>query len=102
MIGGLGYGNVSYTLDNKAGKPDFPALFEEPDHDGSLTDWGFMAKPEIYFSYVMPISRESVFDVVYSFHTGYELPFSRFELADLNMKKYMGGPYMQVAVGIRP
>lgn len=61
VIGGLGYGNVSYTLDNKAGKPDFPALFEEPDHDGSLTDWGFMAKPEIYFSYVMPISRESVF-----------------------------------------
>lgn len=102
VLGGLGYGNIRYTLNNGINKPNFPVLFEEPDHDGNLKTWGFMAKPEVYFSYVMPISRQNVFDIVYSFYTGYELPLSDFKLADLNMKKYMGGPYMQLGIGIRP
>ena len=101
VLGGIGFGNVSYTLNN-VHKYDFPLLFEEPDFDGHLTDWGFMAKPEIYLSYVMPISRQNVFDLVYSLHSGYELPLSNYNLADLDMRKYMGGAYLQVGVGIRP
>lgn len=101
VLGGIGFGNISYTLNNIQ-KPDFPLLFEEPDFDGVLKDWGFMAKPEIYLSYGMPISRQNVFDLVYSLHAGYELPISNYTLAGLDMNKYMRGPYLQVGVGIRP
>lgn len=102
VLGGVGYGNVRYTLSNEARQSDFPSLFEEPDQDGNLKDWGFMAKPEIYFSYLMPLSRNAVFDIVGSLYAGYEVPLSRYMLADLNMKKYMAGPYVQLGVGLRP
>jgi len=101
FLAGLGFANVRYTLDN-VHKPDFPQLFEEPDFDGYLKNWGFSSKPEVYISYASPISSKNVFDVVYSLHTGYELPLSKFPLADVDMKKYMAGPYLQIGVGIRP
>lgn len=100
-LAGIGVGNIRYTL-NDMGKPNFPQLFEEPDYDGYLKDWGFMTKPEFFIAYTMPISNDSIFDLVYSFHTGYEVPLSNFNLADLDMKKYMGGPYIQLGVGLRP
>ncbi len=101
FLGGLGFGNIGYTLDH-LNKPEFPALFEEPDFDGYITDWGFVSKPEIFVSYVMPISSQHIFDLVYSVHTGYELPISNFSLADLDVTKYMGGPYLQFSIGLRP
>lgn len=101
VLGGVGYGNVRYTLINET-KPDFPSLFEEPDQDGNLKDWGFMAKPEVYLSYLMPLSQNAVFDVVGTVYAGYELPLSHYTLADLDMKKYMGGPYLQLGIGIKP
>src|SRR5690606_14015793 len=88
---GLGYGNLRYTIENVI-KPDFPELFEEPDHDGYLKDGGIMAKPEIYLAYLMPLSKRSIFDLVYGVHTGYELPLSNYELAGVKMRKYMTGP----------
>lgn len=102
VLGGLGYGNMRYTISNDADQPQFPSLFEEPDQDGNLKDWGFMAKPEVYVSYLMPLSQNAIFDIVGSLYAGYEVPLSRYTLADLNMKKYMGGPYVQLGVGIRP
>lgn len=102
VLGGLGYGNLRYTLSDDAGKADFPILFEEPDHDGDLKTHGFMVKPEFFMSYVMPFSQNNVFDLVYTVYTGYELPLSNYYLSDLNMRSYMGGPYLQVGVGIRP
>ncbi|HLT07128.1 MAG TPA: hypothetical protein VK014_06345 [Cyclobacteriaceae bacterium] len=102
VLGGVGYGNVRYTLMAEVGKPEFPRLFEEPDHDGNLKDWGFMAKPEVYLAYQMPISQDAVFDIVGSVYAGYELPLSHYTLTDLNMKKYMGGPYLQLGIGIKP
>ncbi len=101
LLGGVGYGNVRYTLSNEA-KPDFPSLFEEPDQDGNLKDWGFIAKPEVYLSYLMPLSQNAVFDLVGTVYAGYELPLSHYTLADLDMKKYMGGPYLQLGIGIKP
>lgn len=101
ILGGVGFGNIRYTLEHQ-GKPDFPLLFEEPDYDGYLKDWGFISKPEILISYVMPISNNNVFDLVYSFHTGYELPLSTYRIADVEMNDYMAGPYLQFGIGIRP
>lgn len=102
VLGGVGYGNLRYTMSNQAEQAHFPSLFEEPDQDGDLKDWGFMAKPEVYVSYLMPLSQSAVFDIVGSLYAGYEMPLSRYTLADLNMRKYMGGPYLQLGVGIRP
>ena len=100
-LGGVGYGNVRYTLLHAA-TSEFPSLFEEPDQDGNLKDWGLMAKPEVYLSYLMPMSQTAVFDIVGTIYAGYELPLSRYTLADLPMKKYMGGPYLQLGIGIKP
>ena len=101
FLAGVGFANIRYTLDNVR-KPDFPYLFEEPDFDGYLKNWGFTSKPEIYISYATSISNKNVFDLVYSLRTGYELPISSFSLADVDMKKYMTGPYLQLGIGIRP
>ncbi|MEX2593249.1 MAG: hypothetical protein WD426_10770 [Anditalea sp.] len=101
VLAGIGFGNIRYTLNN-LNKPDFPALFEEPDFDGYLKDWGLMSKPELYIAYTMPISSNNIFDLVYSFHTGYELPLTSYNLADVDLKEYMSGPYVHFGVGIRP
>ena len=100
-LGGIGLGSTRYTLEH-TNKPDFPALFEEPDFDGTLKTRGLMFKPEAYIAYAMPFSSVAVFDLIYSLHAGYEVPLGRFELANLDMKKYMGGPYIQVGIGIIP
>lgn len=99
-LGGIGFGNIRYTLENKS-KPDFPLLFEEPDFDGYLTNRGVMAKPEIFLAYAMPLNVK-MFNLVYSAHLGYELPMSRYRLGGLTMANYMSGPYLQFGVGIRP
>lgn len=101
LLGGVGFGSIRYTLEH-AQKPDFPALFEEPDFDGSLKTRGLMFKPEAYIAYAMPFSSGAVFDVIYSLHAGYEVPLGGYELADIAMKKYMAGPYVQVGIGIIP
>src|SRR5690606_29718461 len=101
MLGGLRYGNRRYTLEH-SGKPDFPALFEEPDFDGYLRVGGIVSKPEVYLAYLMPLSNKSIFNLVYAVHTGYELPLTNFKLADVEMRKYMGGPYLHFSVGVRP
>jgi hypothetical protein len=99
-LGGIGYGNIRYTLENNM-KPDFPLLFEEPDFDGYLSNRGIMAKPEIYLAYAMPLNTK-MFNLVYSAHFGYELPLSRYRLGGLTMANYMSGPYLQFGLGIRP
>src|SRR5690554_6477599 len=101
VLGGLGLGSIRYTLEHTH-KPDFPALFEEPDFDGTLKTRGVIFRPEAYIAYAMPFSNGAVFDVIYSLHAGYEVPLGGYELADITMKKYMTGPYVQVGIGIIP
>ncbi|WP_114750832.1 hypothetical protein [Pleomorphovibrio marinus] len=101
LLGGLGYGNLRYTLE-KDGKPDFPLLFEEPDHDGTLVSRGLMMKPEVLIAYAMPLSSFKIFNLVYSIHAGYELPIGNYPLANLNMASFMRGPYLQFGLGFRP
>ncbi len=98
---GLGYANIRYTLTNNS-RPDFPALFEEPDFDGYLKNGGLMAKPEIYLAYGIPFSSENVFNLVFSVHGGYEVPLSRYRLSDIPMYQYMSNSYLHFTIGIRP
>ncbi len=100
VIGGIGYGNIRYTLENK-NKPDFPLLFEEPDFDGYLRNSGIMSKSEVLVSYSMPLSKNT-FRFVYSLHAGYEVPLSRYRLGELSMARYLSGPYFQIGLGLRP
>ncbi|WP_245189630.1 hypothetical protein [Lunatimonas salinarum] len=101
VLGGMGYGGVRYTLESRF-KTDFPRLFEEPLHDGTIVAHGLMAKPEVIISYVMPLSSLKLFDLVYSLHGGYEYPLGRYNLGGVPMREFMKGPYMQVSVGVRP
>ncbi|KEO72527.1 outer membrane protein [Anditalea andensis] len=101
VLGGVGYGNLRYTLLDDS-KPDLPLLFEEPDHDGYLTTWGFIIKPEVYVAYAMPLSQNHSTDLIYSIFAGYEMPVGGYRLADLGMRKYIAGPYIQFGLGIRP
>lgn len=100
-LAGLGFGNLRYTLSNN-GKPDFPRLFEEPDHDGYLRSHGAMAKPEVFITYGIPLSSRKFFDLILGAHAGYEVPLSPYQLAGLTMFKYMANPYVQFSVGVRP
>jgi len=100
VLGGLGYGNIRYTLSND-NKPDFPALFEEPDYDGYLKSKGIMAKSEVMVSYAIPVFNK-MFRFVTSAHAGYELPLSSYKLGELTMSSYMAGPYLQFGIGLRP
>ncbi|MEX2569553.1 MAG: hypothetical protein WD431_26670 [Cyclobacteriaceae bacterium] len=99
-MGGIGYGNIRYTLENNF-KPDFPRLFEDPDFDGYLSNQGLMAKPEVFISYSTPIIQRK-FRLVYSVHSGYEIPLSRYRLGELAMANYLSGPYIQFGLGFRP
>ncbi|MBW3469403.1 hypothetical protein [Arthrospiribacter ruber] len=101
VLGGLGYGNVRYTL-NSIRKPDFPSLFEEPDFDGFVRARGLMGKPELMFTYAIPTNRGNFYDVVLGVHGGYELPLTSYSFFDLPMFRYMANPYLQFSVGIRP
>lgn len=101
VLGGLGYGNLRYTL-YSPNKPDFPALFEEPDFDGRLTGRGLMVKPEVYIGYGLPLALGKFFKVFTAVHAGYEQPLGAYRLGDLGMASYMSNPYVQVSLGIRP
>lgn len=99
-LAGLGYGNIRYSLTDNF-KPDFPLLFEEPNHDGMLKNGGLMAKPEVYIAYGVPVSINKS-RVFLGLHGGYELPMARYRLGDLPMYKYMTNPYLQFSLGFRP
>lgn len=101
VLGGLGYGNLRYTLYNP-NKPDFPELFENPDFDGRLTGRGLMVKPELYLGYGLPLALGKFFKIFTAVHAGYEQPIGAYRLADLGMASYMSNPYIQFSVGIRP
>ena len=101
VSGGVGYGNVRYTLESRF-KPDFPLLFEEPDYDGYIFSRGLMVKPEVIIAYAMPMTKVNAFNVVYSIHAGYEMPFGRYRFADTSMQSFMKGPYLQFGLGFRP
>nr|MBI1230948.1 hypothetical protein [Cytophagales bacterium] len=101
VLGGLGYGNVRYTLQAND-KPDFPLLFEEPDFDGRIAARGLMAKPELLIAYALPMSKINPFSVVYSIHAGYEVPIGRYTFGATSMRSFMKGPYLQFGLGFRP
>lgn len=101
VLGGVGYGNVRYTLESRA-KPDFPLLFEEPDYDGYISARGLMVKPELMIAYALPITKINAFNVVYSLHAGYEVPIGRYRFGDTSMQPFMKGPYLQFGLGFRP
>lgn len=101
ITGGLGYANLRYTLLHKY-KIGFPELIDLPDYDGELKKGGVMAKPEFYFSYASRLSKKSQMALVYSIFGGYEIPLARYRLADISMAKFMGSPYLQFGIGIRP
>jgi hypothetical protein len=100
-LGGVGYGNIRYTLTQKD-KPDFPELFEERHFDGYLKNSGIMAKPELIFEYGMPVTRRKLIDLVISASAGYELALGNYRLGELAMSKYLSGPMLGLTVGIRP
>lgn len=100
-LGGLGYGNVRYSLIHKR-KLDFPDLIDLPDYDGELRNGGMMAKPEIYLSRVFPLAKRSKVALVASVYGGVEIPLGSYELGAVSMSQYMSNPYLQVGVGIRP
>ncbi|UJP63742.1 hypothetical protein [Mongoliitalea daihaiensis] len=101
VLGGLGYGNLRYTLINPS-KPDFPTLFENPNFDGRLTGRGLMVKPEVYLGYGLPLALGKFFKLFAAVHAGYEQPIGAYRLGDLGMSSYMSNPYVQFSIGIRP
>lgn len=101
LVGGVGYGNLRYSLVHRR-KPDFPGLLDIPDYDGELKSGGVMVKPEIFLDYAMPLSKKKSVDLIYSVNAGYELPIGSYELADLGMRSFMSGPYLQFGLGVRP
>ncbi|NHE59363.1 hypothetical protein G9Q97_21335 [Cyclobacterium sp. GBPx2] len=100
ILAGMGIGSLRYSLE-KTGKPNFPLLFEEPDHDGYLRKRGLMSKGEMVMSYAMPVFK-NLFRIVYAAHAGYEVPLSRYRLGEITMANYMSGPYVQFGLGLRP
>ncbi len=100
-LGGVGYGNIRYTLSSLQ-KPDFPRLFEEPDHDGMLRSGGLMTKPELYIAYGIPLTNKNLFNLILAVHGGYEVPLGRYRLSDFSMASYMANPYLQFSIGLRP
>lgn len=101
VIGGLGYGNIRYTLSQNE-KPDFPELFEQRYFDGYLKNSGMMAKPELIFEYGIPFTKRNFFDIVVSASAGYELAIGNYRLGELGMAQFMTGPMVGLSVGVRP
>ncbi len=100
-LGGIGYGNIRYTLSSTE-KPDFPRLFEDPDHDGYLRNGGVMTKPELYVAYGIPLTNKNLFSLILAIHGGLEIPLSNYKLGDLSMAKYMSNSYLNFSIGLRP
>ncbi|MDX5339307.1 MAG: hypothetical protein LPK25_09775 [Cyclobacteriaceae bacterium] len=101
MMGGLGYGNLRYTLAQNE-KPDFPELFEQRKFDGYLRSSGIMLKPEFLLEYGIPMTRRKIFDLVLTASAGYELGLPNYHLGDLGMNDYMSGSFLTLGLGVRP
>ncbi|MDA0315112.1 MAG: hypothetical protein O2829_03815 [Bacteroidetes bacterium] len=100
-LGGLGYGNLRYSLLQDV-KPDFPTLLDERNFDGYLRKSGIFIKPELLLEYGLPMTKRKMFDLVFSTTAGYEVAFPGFKLGGLSMNSYQSGPFVTVGVGIRP
>ncbi|GMQ28447.1 hypothetical protein [Algoriphagus confluentis] len=100
-LGGLGYGNLRYTLSD-VNKPDFPELLEDRYFDGYLRSSGVMIKPEVFLEYGLPLTKRKLFDLVFSASAGYELAFPGYSLGEISMNQYMSGSYLLFGIGVRP
>ncbi|MBC6365322.1 hypothetical protein DDT91_00855 [Algoriphagus sp. AK58] len=100
-MGGLGYGNIRYTLSSKE-KPDFPELFEQRNFDGYLRSSGLMLKPEILFEYGLPMTKRKFFDLVFTATAGYEAAFPSYKLGEISMSDYLSAPFLTLGIGVRP
>lgn len=100
-LGGLGYGNLRYSLIHDQ-KPDFPALLDQPDYDGYLKNQGILLKPELLLEYGLPMTKNKIFDLVFSATAGYEAAFPGYKLGGLSMNGYQSGPFISFGVGVRP
>ncbi|TDQ18761.1 hypothetical protein DFQ04_0569 [Algoriphagus boseongensis] len=100
-IGGLGYGNLRYTLSQNS-KPNFPELFEQRYFDGYLKSSALMLKPEVLFEYGLPMTKRKLFDLVFTASAGYELGFPDYRLGEIGMTSYMNGGFLTFGVGLRP
>ncbi len=100
-IGGLGYGNLRYSLLQDV-KPDFPALLDQRNFDGYLRNSGIFLKPELLLEYGLPMTKRKIFDVVFSSSAGYEQAIPGFKLGGLSMNSYQSGPFLTFGIGIRP
>ena len=100
-IGGLGYGNLRYTLliDQK---PDFPALLDQRNFDGYLRSSGIFLKPEMFVEYGLPMTKRKLFDLVFTTTAGYEQAFPGYKLGGVSMNAYQSGPFLTFGLGIRP
>lgn len=101
FLGGLGYGNLRYTL-SEVNKPDFPELFEQRYFDGYLRSSGVMIKPEAFLEYGLPMTKRKLFDLVFTASAGYELAFPGYQLGEISMNRYMSGSYLLFGIGVRP
>ena len=100
-LGGLGYGNLRYSL-VQTNKPDFPALLDQRNFDGYLRNFGVFLKPEALVEYGLPITKRKFFDLVATASIGYELAVPGFKLGGISMHAYQSGPFVTFGVGIRP
>jgi len=100
-LGGLGYGNLRYSL-VQTYKPDFPALLDQRNFDGYLRNFGVFLKPEALVEYGLPITKRKFFDLVATASIGYELAVPGFKLGGISMHAYQSGPFVTFGVGIRP
>jgi hypothetical protein len=101
VVGGLGYGNLRYTLLQDV-KPDFPALLDQRNFDGYLRNSGIFLKPEVLIEYGLPMTKRKIFDVVFSTSAGYEQAIPGYKLGGVSMNSYQSGPFLTFGVGIRP
>ena len=100
-LGGLGYGNLRYTLTQDL-KPSFPQALDRPNFDGYLRNFGIFLKPELTLEYGIPVTKRKFFDVLISGSLGYEQAFPGFKLGGLSMNSFQSGPYYSLGLGIKP
>lgn len=101
ILGGLGLGNVRYSLLADS-KPDFPELLEERYFDGYLRSSGLMIKPEFLIEYGIPMTERKLFDLVFSASAGYETGIPGMKLGGFSMSDYISSPFLTFGVGVRP
>ena len=103
VLGGLGYGNLRYSLLQDQ-KPDFPVLLDldQKAYDGYLKNSGILLKPEVLLEYGLPMTKSKFFDLVFSTTAGYEAAFPGYKLGGLAMNAYQSGPFISFGLGVRP